>query len=112
MYYNSAWGTYTLRNVLPYETVKVRLHFNEFYGWANVGDQMFSIRINNSNPSNYPNWPNYDIMNYTGSQMNKADIREFTVTNGAGPMLIQLQPSQGWTGYYNWTLNGIEVLRQ
>lgn len=112
MYYNTAWCTYTLKDVLPYEAVKVRLHFNEFYGWANVGDQMFSIRINNSNPSNYPNWPNYDIMNYTGSQMNKADIREFTITNGSGPMVIQLQPSQGWTGYYNWTLNGIEVLRQ
>ena len=111
MYYNTGWATYTLKNVLPNETVKVRLHFNEFYGWSNAGDQIFHIRINNSNPGTYPDLPNYDIMNYTGVQMNKADIREFTITNGSGPMVIQLQPDQGWTGYYNWTLNGIEVMR-
>jgi len=110
-YYSTSWLTYTLKNVLPGETVKVRLHFNEFYGWSAYGDQLFHIRINNSNPLNYPDLPYYDIMGYTGGQMHKADFREFTVTNGSGPMLIQLEPALGWSGYYNLTLNGIEVLR-
>jgi hypothetical protein len=110
-YYDSSWMTYTLKNVLPYESVKVRLHFNEFYGWNYIGAQLFHLRINKPDPMTYPDMTFYDIMYYTGEQMHKADIREFTVTNGAGPMLIQVQPAQDIWGYYVATINGIEVVR-
>jgi subtilisin family serine protease len=108
----SQWLTMKLPGVLPYESCKVRLHFSEMY-WSNIGDQIFNLRINNSNPGNYPDYWNYDILGQTSGVQNKAAIVEFTVTNGSGPLRIDLEqrPSSGQFPYYNATLNGVEVLR-
>jgi hypothetical protein len=108
----SQWLTLKLPGVLPYESCKVRLHFSEMY-WSNIGDQIFNLRINNSNPGNYPDYWDYDILAQTSGVQNKATVVEFTVTNGSGPLRIDLEqrPSSGQFPYYNATLNGVEVLR-
>lgn len=107
------WLTYNLPGVLPGEAVKVRLHFSEMY-WNNIGDQIFHLRVNNSNPANYPNHWYYDILQQTAGVKSKAAVIEFNLTHGSGPLRIDLQqsPSSGQFPYYNATINGIEVLRQ
>ena len=107
------WLTYNLSGLLPGEYVKVRLHFSEMY-WSNIGDQIFNIRVNNSNPANYPNYWDYDILGATGGYNNTARVLEFNLAHTSGPLRIDLEqrPSSGQSPYYNATINGIEVLRQ
>jgi len=102
VYQSERYGnsTYTLPNLTPNSTYRVRLHFAETY-WTSSGKRRFNVVINGSTVIS-----NYDIYAVTGARY-KAVVREFTATaNGSGQIVINFQ-----TVTDNATIEGIEILR-
>jgi hypothetical protein len=93
--------TYTLPNLTPGASYKVRLHFAEIY-WTATGRRRFNVTINGTTVLS-----NYDIYAETGARY-KAVVKEYTATaNSSGQIVIQFT-----TITDNAKIGGIEVIRQ
>ena len=103
VYQTERWNnnTYTFQNLIAGTSYKVRLHFAEIYYNA-AGIRVFNVFINGIQVL-----ANFDIFATTGA-MNKATVREFTVTaNASGQIIIQYINIPGKD---NAKSSGIEIL--
>jgi hypothetical protein len=93
-------STYTIPNLTPNSTYRVRLHFAESY-WTAPGQRVFNVSINGTTQLS-----NFDIIAAAGAQ-NRAVIRDlYAPANGSGQMVIQFT-----TVTDNAQINGIEILK-
>lgn len=94
-------GTYTLSQLLPGASYKVRLHFSE-NTWTKTQQRLFHVIINGTRVLS-----NFDVFATAGAK-NKAVVREFTATaDGNGIIIIQFSNVKD-----NATINGIELTPQ
>ncbi len=104
VYQTERWGvfTYTIPNLAPNATYKVRLHFAEL-AFSSPGQRVFNVAINGTTVLT-----NFDIVAAAGSGR-KAIIEEFTPTaNATGQIVISYM--QGSADYPK--SSGIEVIPQ
>ncbi len=93
--------TYTIPNLVPATSYKMRLHFCEMYIYFNgPGMRIFNVYLNGAKALN-----NFDIYAAAGGQF-KANIQEFNaIADSNGKITVRLE-----TVIDNASMNGIEVL--
>ena len=102
---NPATISYSIPNI-PLGNKTVRLHFAEIY-FNSIGEQIFDIRINGSLV-----YDDFDILAQTAGDKNEAYILEVPNVAGGGSINVELVPQPSWfTGVYNATINGIEIMK-